>query len=129
MSGKLVVGTDHGGFSDTGEEDERRLNLSGGQAMAGDVDNILGAHSQYSTEEERQRSTIDASLDPDVAILIADGTVSGVEVAGVGSHVDIEPAVVILPDGAGDRRPCVLEYQDSFDIVTFELLKIRVLSV
>lgn len=40
LAGEFVAGTDDGCLSDTGIEDESRLDLGGGQTMSGNVDDV-----------------------------------------------------------------------------------------
>ena len=40
LAGELVVGTDDGSLSDTGEKDEGRFDLSGRETVTGDVDDV-----------------------------------------------------------------------------------------
>ena len=40
LASELVVGTDDGSLSDTGEKDEGRFDLSGRETVTGDVDDV-----------------------------------------------------------------------------------------
>lgn len=59
LAGKVVSDTDNSGFSDGGVLNERGLDLGGGQAVTGDVDDI-----------------VDTSADPVVAVVVTSGSVT-----------------------------------------------------
>lgn len=71
---------------------------------------------------KQEGHTVDTTLDPDVPVLIARGTIASVEVAGVWLHVRLEVPVVVLVDCARNRRPRCLEAQNALNAVTLELL-------
>lgn len=60
LAGELVVDADDGSLGDGGVLDEGGLNLGGGEAVAGDVDDV-----------------VDAAADPVEALVVAGGTVTG----------------------------------------------------
>jgi hypothetical protein len=59
LAGKVVSNTNDGGFGDGGVLDERGLDLSGGQTVTGDVDDV-----------------VDTSADPVVAVVVTSGSVT-----------------------------------------------------
>jgi hypothetical protein len=66
--------------------------------------------------------TIDATLDPNATMFILRGTVSGVEKSRVWLHVGPQVMVVVAVDRPGNRRPMLLEYEDTLDVVTLQFL-------
>ena len=48
---------------------------------------------------------VDASLDPDISVLVTDGAVTGVEHPWVRGHVGVEISFVVAPDCARDGGP------------------------
>lgn len=60
LAGELVSDADNGGFGDGGVLDERGFDLGGGEAVAGDVDDV-----------------VDTSADPVVAVVVTSGSVAG----------------------------------------------------
>ena len=85
-----------------------------------------------------RKPTINTTLDPDVSMLIAGSTVTGVEESGVwlsspkslttsdmtsrntDPHVDIEVTVIIPPDGPGDRRPGLADAENTLNVIALE---------
>ena len=59
------------------------------------------------TPQTERALTIDATLDPNVTVLVTCGTVARVEITGVRSHVSIQVTLVILVDRARNRWPRV----------------------
>jgi hypothetical protein len=66
LTSELISSTDDGSLSDARVHDEGGLDLSSRKTMARDVDNI-----------------VDTPLNPDVAVLVAGGSITSVEVSGV----------------------------------------------
>lgn len=81
--------------------------------MAGDVDDVYSTVAEHewatcqslssgSRQSDEAQLTIDASLDPDVAVIVAAGTVAREVVARVGLEVSLEESRVVLVDRPSD---------------------------
>ena len=78
----MVGGADDGAFGDVGVGGEDLFHAAGGQAVAGDVDDV-----------------VDARHDEQVAVFVLHPCVAGEVVAGLGAQIRIDEAVVVLPQG------------------------------
>lgn len=105
LSRNFVSGSDDGSLGDGLVHDEGGFDLGGGEAMSRDVDDV-----------------VDTAADPDVAVLVAGGTVAGEIVAWVGLQVGLEVTVVVSVDCASNGRPGLLDGQDTRDVVALEFL-------
>ena len=83
LAGELVVGTDDGGLGDSRVEDESGLDLSGGQAMSRHFDDIYISKIKSDPKREQTGFTIYSAFDPNVSVLVADSTVSSVEITRI----------------------------------------------
>ena len=81
------VAAHHGGLGDRRVVDQRRLDLGGGDAMAGDVHHV-----------------VDPSEEPQVAVLVDLGPVAGEVAALVGTPVRLDVALRVTPDATEHRR-------------------------
>ncbi len=66
LASKLICSTNNGGLGDGRMHDKGRLNLSSGQTVTGDIDDV-----------------VDTTLNPDITILIPCRTITGVEEARI----------------------------------------------
>jgi hypothetical protein len=105
LSGKLIGDTDDGGLSDSGVVDQGSLDLSGGETVTGNVDNV-----------------VNTSADPVVSLVVTGSSVSREVVSLVDVQVGVHVALVSTPDGTGHRGPGLAESQNSLDVVSDELL-------
>src|SRR5699024_7938400 len=94
LAGGLVVRADHGGRGGPGVADQRGLDLHGGQTMPGDV-----------------HAGVDAAEQPDVAVLVPLGAVTGEVEALVAGPVGLLEALRIAPDAAQHARPGFVQHQ------------------
>jgi len=104
LTGELVGHTDNSGFSDSVVLDQGSLDLSSGQTVTGDVDNV-----------------IDTATDPVVTLVIASSTITSEVVSLVDVQVCIHVSLVCTPDGTSHAGPCLLEGQNTLDVVAVEL--------
>ena len=88
LTGLGIGGSDDGGLGDAGVADEGRFDLSGGDAVPGDVHDI-----------------VDAAQQPDRALVIPLGTVAREVVLRPARPVGIDVPLVVAPDPAQHRRP------------------------
>ena len=105
LASELVGHTDDSGFSDSVMLDQGSLNLGSGQAVTGNVDNV-----------------IDTAADPVVALVVTSSTVTSEVVSLVDVQVCIHISLVCTPDGTSHAGPCLLEGQNALDVVAVELL-------
>ena len=69
--------------------------------------------------------TIDATLDPDIAMFVPRSSISSVEVPRIGLHIRVDVPLVIPEDRPGNRRPWTRNAEDTFDIVTIHNLRAK----
>src|SRR5690606_23464813 len=96
LSGGGVARADHGGLGDGGVGDECGFDLGGGDAVAGDVHDV-----------------VDSAEDPQGVVGVDAGAVAGEVPAlfAVAVPVGFAVAVHVAPDAAQHRRPWLVEYQ------------------
>lgn len=94
-------------LSNTGMQDQRRLNLSRTQPVSRHVDDI-----------------VHTALNPNIPMLVASRAVAGVEHARVRLHVRLEVPLVVLVNRASNGRPRVLDDEHTLDIISLQLLKV-----
>lgn len=85
--------------------DEGGFDLGSGQAVAGDVDDV-----------------VDAAADPVESFVVAAGAVTGEVVPLVDVEICVHEALVGAVHGAEHAGPGLLEGQDAFDVVAVDLL-------
>lgn len=102
---EFVMDADHGSLANGVVFNERGLDLSGGQSVAGDVDDI-----------------VHATADPIVTLVIAGGAVTGEVVALVNVQVSVHVSLVRTPDRACHRWPRLFEGENAFDVIPMEFL-------
>ena len=105
LTSELISHTNDSGFSDSVVLDQGSLDLSSGQTVTGNVDNV-----------------IDTATDPVVTLVITSSTVTSEVVSLVDVQVCVHVSLVCAPDGTGHARPCLLESQNTLDVVAVELL-------
>jgi hypothetical protein len=105
LASKLIGHTDDSSFSDGVVLNQSGLDLSSGQTMTGNVDNV-----------------VDTATDPVVPFVVTSSTVTSEVVSLVDIQVCVHISLVCAPDGASHARPCLLEGQNTLDVVAVELL-------
>src|SRR5690606_15699845 len=96
LTGGLVRGTDDRGLGDGRMRHERRLDLRGGDAVTGDVHDV-----------------VDAAEHPQRSVVVVARTVAG-EVPTlilVARPVGLAVTLLVAPDAAQHRRPRLIEHQ------------------
>src|SRR6185312_1051682 len=96
LAGGLVLGPDHGGLGHVRVGDQGGFDLGGGQAVPGDVHDVVHAAQQ-----------------PDVPVLVLLGTVPGEVHALEAGPVGLLVAVHVAPDAAQHPRPGVADDQEA----------------
>ena len=98
LAGGRVGGADDRGLGDRRVRDERRLDLGGRDAVAGDVHDV-----------------VDPAEQPQVAVVVLLRAVAGEVVALLGEPrpVGLAVALVVAPDAAQHRRPRLGEHQQA----------------
>ena len=83
LARNFVGSTHNRRFSDARVEDESGLDLSGGQAMSRHFDDIYISKVESDPKREQTGFTIYSAFDPNVSVLVADSTVSSVEITRI----------------------------------------------
>lgn len=104
LSSELIGDTDDSGLSDVWMGEESGLDLSSGQSVTRDVDDI-----------------INTSTDPVVSLVITSSAITSEVVSLVDVEVGVKETLVGSPDGTGHRWPWVLDGKDTLDIVSLNL--------
>src|SRR5699024_9563965 len=94
LAGGVVLRAHHGRFGDPLVGDQGRFDLGGGQAVPGDVHDIVHPAQQ-----------------PDVAVLVVLGAVTGEVGAGEAGPVGLLEPLLITPDAAQHTRPGFVDHQ------------------
>ena len=91
----------------------------------------LECENYFTSDKDSLDNVVDTSLDPDVAILVAGGSITEEEVARVRLyvslfpplahlHVSLKVTLVVTKDGTSDRRPRSLGSQNTLNFVALE---------
>lgn len=104
LTSELIGHTNDSSFSDGVVLNQGGLDLSGGKTVTGNVDNV-----------------IDTATDPVVTLVITSSTITSEVVSLVDVQVCVHVSLVRTPDGTGHARPCLLEGQDTLDVVAVKL--------
>ena len=105
LASELIGNTNDGSLSDGTVRQKSGLDLSSGQTVTANVDNV-----------------IDTAADPVETLVVTAGTITGEVVALVHVEVRVHVALVVAPDGASHAGPGALEAQNTIDIVAVLLL-------
>jgi len=79
LAGELIIDTDNGSLCDTLVEDQSRLDLSSGETVSRDVDDIWLPIQPIFSGASTERHTVKTTLDPNVSVFITGGTVTSIE--------------------------------------------------
>jgi hypothetical protein len=104
LASELIGYTDNSSFSHGVVLDQSGLDLGSGQTVTGNVDNV-----------------IDTATDPVVALVVTGSTVASEVVSLVDVQVCVHVSLVCTPDGTSHAGPCLLEGQNTLDVVAVKL--------
>jgi hypothetical protein len=105
LSGELIRDTNNSSFGDVLVSKEGSLNLSGGQSVTGNVDNI-----------------VNTATNPVVTLMITSGTIPSEVISVIDIEIGVEEALVGSPNGTGHRWPWLLDGKNTLDVVALDLL-------